>query len=374
MILVYFDNNATTRLLPEAFEAMRPYLTERFLNPASAAARILGETDPAIEAKRALGQLLGDADLYREIVITSGASEANSWAIQAGCPIGGHLITTRIEHPSLLAAAGAAERRGVRVDYVSPGSDGRVRPDDILELLTPDTALISIMLANNETGVLQPIEEIAAAVRKRSPHTLLHTDATQAVGRIAIDLVDRLGDVDLLSLSAHKFHGPRGIGAWFVRDGVEVSPLIYGAQEDGRRGGTANSASAAGMATAARHAFERLDDMDRVESLRSRIESELLEIVPGARVNGVDAPRLPNTSSITFPGILADEVVDQLALQGICIASGSACESGSTAPSHVLTALGLSYEAAKATVRFSLSFDTTADEVSTVIAAMRAVR
>ncbi|WGM45842.1 Cysteine desulfurase NifS [Brevundimonas sp. NIBR10] len=371
MIVAYLDNNATTRLLPEAFEAMRPYLTDRFLNPASAAAVARGDPDPASDARRALAALLGDPDLHRDIVLTSGASEANSWVVQAACPGEGHIVLSAIEHPSLIAAAEAAERRGAQVDYVGCGQDGRVDAADILKVVRPDTALVSVMFANNETGVLQPVAEIAAEARRRAPDVLIHTDATQAVGRVALDLVGDLADVDLLSLSAHKFHGPRGVGALFVREGIELAPLIHGRQDDGRRGGTSNSAAAAGLAVAAQHAMRGINDWATMVDLRSRLEAGLYSIHSGSWTNGRSVPRLPNTLSMTLPGLSAEDVVDQLALQGICIASGSACDSGSMAPSHVLSAMGLSYEDAKSTLRFSLSSWTTAMEIDIVLSAMR---
>lgn len=365
MIRAYLDNNATTRLLPAAFKAMTPYLTGEFLNPSSAASQVLGAGDPAHDAKLALGRLMGSADLADQFVLTSGASEANSWAVFAAIQhrADAHIVTTAIEHSALLAAAAAAAERGARVDRVGCDTSGRVNASDIAIVLKPDTVLVSVMMANNETGVVQPVGEIADTVRQIAPAALIHVDATQCLGRIPIDLTEGLREIDLLSLSAHKFHGPKGIGALFVRSGLEIPSMIHGTQEEGRRGGTVNAAGAAGLAAAAEHARRSLLRADDVAAMRDHLEASLLSACPHVRFNGAAAHRLPNTSSITLRGLNADEAVEALARRGICVASGSACSSGSQAPSHVLTAMGLGYDDAKATLRLSLSTESRWEEI-----------
>ena len=364
-IRAYLDNNATTRLAPEALAAMMPYLTDLYLNASSSAGELMGAARPLSQAKRALGQLLGDETAAGRFFLTSGASEANSWALHAATfgRSAGHLVASAIEHPSLLSALDALAALGWDVDLVHPRSSGRVEPADIAALLREDTAFVAVMLANNETGVIQPVAEIGALVRDASPAALLHIDATQAVGRIPLSLDGNLVQADLVSLSAHKFHGPNGAGALFASGDIRLPALVHGSQQDGRRGGTPDTAAAAGLAESARLAQARLPLMDRVQALRDEFERALLERVPHAYVLGSGAHRLPNTSSFVVPGISADQLVETLALEGIVIASGSACSSGTTAPSHVLTAMGVDYEDAKAALRVSLSVETSAEEL-----------
>ena len=230
--------------------------------------------------------------------------------------------------------------------------------------------MVSIQLANNETGAVQSLAELAGLVRDRAPAALFHTDATQALGRIPIDLLEELREVDLLSFSAHKFHGPKGIGGLFLREGAKLAPLIPGEQEGGLRGGTSNVPGAAGLAVAARAAKTNLTRMTNVALLRDRLEQELLTLRPDARIHAAGTRRLPNTCSISLPSLNADDVVEQLALQGICIATGSACTAGATAPSHVLTAMGVSAPDARSTLRFSLSVNTSQEEISDTLATL----
>ena len=232
---------------------------------------------------------------------------------------------------------------------------------------------MSLQFANNETGVVQPLAEIGALVRSIAPDALIHSDATQAVGRIALDLSNKLAEIDLLSFSGHKFHGPKGIGGLFIRNGIELDPLIPGEQEHGKRGGTSNVPAAAGMAVAAHRAKLGLTTMAAVAALRDELEALLLAMVPGACVNAKDVQRLPNTSSVTLPGSDGDHMVEQLALQGICVATGSACNAGANAPSHVLTAMGLTAAAARSTLRLSLSSETSKADIVTTVAAMQAL-
>ncbi len=376
MMRAYLDNNATTRPAPSVVAAMLQYLEELYLNPSSAAGRIIqGDADPVVRAKRELGALLGSADLAEGVMLTSGASESNSWAV-FGATHGrglGHIVVSGVEHPSVRRAVEAAGRRGFEVAVVPVDRDGRVCEAAFRNALSADTCLVSVMLANNETGVVQPLERLSRHVREQCPQAIVHCDATAALGRIAVDMDGELGEVDLLSLSGHKFHGPKGVGALFVRPGLQLPAMIHGEQEEGLRGGTSNTHAAAGIAEAARLALGRGRSSSRVERLRDELEARLLRIVPSARVNGAAVQRLPNTSSIVLPGLDAAAAVDRLATEGICVSTGSACSAGASAPSAVLLAMGLSYADALSTMRFSLSHETTEDEIEATIQALGAL-
>lgn len=369
MIRAYLDNNATTRPYDAVLKAQLLVQQELYLNASSLAGELLGAARPLAEARMAMLNLLG-GDAEDRLVLTSGASEANAWAVFGATSSGSHIVTTAVEHRSILAASEAARARGLTVDLIGVDANGLVSPDTLAASLRPDTQLVSIQLANNETGVIQPLGSLAAMIRENAPGALIHCDATQAVARIAIDLSDMLAEIDLLSFSAHKFHGPKGIGGLFIRDGVQLTPLIAGEQEGGLRGGTSNVPGAAGLAVAARQAQANLKAMTAVAKLRDELESRLLALYPGARINGAGTPRLPNTSSVLFPGALAEDLVEALALQGICVATGSACTAGATAPSHVLTAMGLAPADARATLRFSLSAETQHQEIDLALAAL----
>lgn len=373
MIRAYLDNNATTKPAPTVVAAMLQYLESLFLNPSSSAGRIIqGHVDPVVDAKRALGTLLGSGDLSEGVMLTSGASEANSWAV-FGATQGrnsGHIVVSQIEHPSLRRAVEAAARRGLEVTSVPVDGDGRVDESTFRAVLRTDTCFVSVMLANNETGVVQPVAELSRHVREVCPEAIIHCDATSALGRIAVDLDGSLQEVDLLSLSGHKFHGPKGVGALFVRPGLHLPPMVHGEQEDGLRGGTSNTPAAAGIAEAARLALDRASSQAIVGLLRDDLEARLLELVPTARINGGTVDRLPNTSSIVFPGLDASEAVDRLAMSGICVSTGSACSAGASSPSAVLLAMGLSYADARSTLRFSLSYETTEAEIEATVDAL----
>lgn len=364
----YFDNNATTRLAPEALAAMMPYLTDDYFNASSVAGERMQTGRPVADARRELARLFGDASRGEGFLLTSGASEANSWAVHAATwqQRPGHIVASAIEHPSLLAALDAQVRVGWTVDLVKPQSSGRIDPQVFAAHIRPDTAFAAMMLANNETGVIQPVAEIGAALRRFAPGALFHVDATQAPGRIALSLDGALAEVDFVAISAHKFHGPKGIGALFVADG-RVPALIHGSQEAGQRGGTLNTAGAAGLAAAAKLARTRLGKMDRVRALRDRFEDGLHSRIEGVRILGAEAERLPNTSAFCLAGIDALEAVDALARDGFAVASGAACASGATAPSHVFTAMGLDYDSAKATLRVSLSHQTSEADIDAVL-------
>lgn len=356
-IRIYLDNNATTRPHPEVLAAMRQYEEELYLNAASIAGELLGAARPLTDARLSMAQLLGASDDDR-IVLTSGATEANAWVFHA-TPPGGHIVTSQVEHSSILAASAMAQRRGHAVKFASVDPIGLIRPEDLAAKLSPDTKLVSLQLANNETGVVQPLAALAKVVRAIAPQALIHSDATQAVGRIGIRLDQELVEVDLLSFSGHKFHGPKGIGGLFIRDGIKIDALVPGEQEGGHRGGTSNVPAGAGLSEAARAALRRLVLQPEVAARRDRLEAAILRAWPSAEVNALGALRLPNTSSITIKGMDAEDMVERLASKGICVATGSACTAGATAPSHVLTAMGLSTTDARSTLRFSLSIYTT---------------
>ncbi len=365
---IYMDANATTPLLPQVFEAMRPHLLGSFGNASSIhhygqQARMAVE-----EAREQVAAALGAR--ASEIVFTGGATESDNLALfgvvgkalDAG--ESAHLITTSIEHHAVLHAAEALEARGAAVTYLPVSSGGIVDPEDVRRALRPETRLVSVMLANNETGALQPVEAIARLTREAG--VPMHTDAVQALGKIAVD-VKTLG-VDLLSLSGHKLHGPQGVGALWVRRGIKLQPMLYGgAHERQRRAGTENLAGLAGLGVAMQLGRQALADgtVARVAALRDRLEQGLLSTVDECGVNGPVAPgtRLPNTTNLWFDHLEGEALVIALDLKGLAVSGGSACASGATEPSHVLTAMGLGAHRARASLRFSLTRLTTEDEV-----------
>ncbi len=349
---VYLDNNATTPLLPEVLQAMMPLLTEHFGNPSSAhgwgrRVRVLVD-----EARRNVATLIGARP--STVLFTSGGTEADNLALRGVAALrpGTHIVTTAIEHHAVLEGAKALEHEGlVRLSVVPVGADGVVSAEAIVDALEPDTGLVSVMLANNETGALQPVAQIAAACRRRQ--ILMHTDAVQAAGKHPID-VEQLG-VDLLSISAHKIGGPKGVGALYLRPGLKLNPLHHGGnQERGLRPGTENTAGIVGFGAAAQLAKANLDEEClRLKSLRDGFERELLRRVDGVRVNGPQEGRVPNTSSLTIRDVEAEALLLMLDMEGIAISAGSACTTGAMAPSHVLTAMGLSADEAHHTVRLA---------------------
>ncbi len=368
MIRAYLDNNATTRPLEAVVAAMLPYFREMYVNPSSAAGQVLGADRIIAEAKHEAARLLGADDPSTEFILTSGASESNSWAFHAAeLQAGDHIVVSAIEHPSVLAACEAAEAAGVRVSLVGCDESGLISEEAFLAAVGPDTRLVSVMLANNETGVIQPVERLSTIARNQSPTCLIHCDVTQALGRIPVDLSGDLDEIDLASFSAHKFHGPKGVGGMYIRAGTRIRPILHGEQEGGLRGGTINSPGAAGLSKACEMARLGLPSMTAVQSLRDDLEAQLRSRIGGVSINGLGAPRLPNTSSVTIKGLAAADTVDELARRGICVANGSACTAGSDAPSHVLTAMGVSYEDAFQTIRISLSHETTPGELALLV-------
>jgi cysteine desulfurase len=351
---VYFDNNATTPLAPEVFEAMRPYLLEDYGNASSI--HWFGQRAKAgvEKAREQVARLLNAR--ASEIVFTSGGTESDNAAIlgivEAARGERKHVVTTAIEHPAVLATAKTIEKRGVSVTYVRVGASGVVDPADVLTALRPETMLISVMHANNELGTVQPLDEIGRIAREHD--TYFHTDAVQSTGKIPVD-VEKLG-VDLLALSAHKLNGPKGVGALYVRKGTMLRTLLHGGHhERDRRPGTENVAGIVGLGAAAEHARAHLaDEHRRVAALRDRLEAGILASVPRVAVNGDRTRRVPTTTNLAFDYIEGEGLVIAMDLRGIACSTGSACSSGSLEPSHVLSAIGLKPEQARASIRFSL--------------------
>ena len=365
--LHYLDNAATTATRPQVLEAMLPYFTQHFGNPSSihSAGR---DTRRAVEnARRQVAAALGCEP--REIYFTAGGSESDNWALKgvafANRKKGNHIITSAIEHHAVLHTCGWLERHGFEVTYLPVDEYGRVNPADVEKAITDQTILISIMFANNEIGTIQPIAEIAKIAKAHN--ILFHTDAVQAVGKVPMKLSDM--NIDFLSLSGHKLHAPKGVGALYVKRGVRFRPFIVGGhQESGRRAGTENVASVVGLGKAAELARLHIDDEHtRVRAMRDKLEQTILKTVPSVRVNGDPEHRLPNTSNISFEYIEGESILMLLDMYHICASSGSACTTGSLEPSHVLRAMGIPYTAAHGAIRFSLSRYNTMDEVDFVL-------
>jgi cysteine desulfurase len=362
---VYLDNNATTPLLPEVFEAMRPYFAEHFGN-ASSIHHHGQETRAAVErARESVAALLGCRS--SEIVFTSGGTEGDNLAISGLARAGDHVISSTIEHHAVLNSCKHLEAIGCEVTYVPVDGRGLVDPDDVRRALRPNTKLITIMMANNETGVLQPVEEIGKIAAEADVY--FHTDAVQAAGKMPIE-VKRLA-CDLLSISGHKLHAPQGVGAIYVGKGTVLQPMFYGgSHERSRRAGTENVPGIIGLGKAAELAREALErgDLARMSAMRDRIEQTILSEVDATGVNGEGAPRVPNTTNIHFDYIEGEALVIALDLKGLAVSTGAACSSGAIEPSHVLTAMGLPPEIARASLRFSLGKQNTPDDIEFALA------
>jgi cysteine desulfurase len=357
---VYLDNNATTPMLPEVFEAMRPYFGEQFGN-ASSIHHHGQETRAAVEsARESVAELLGSGP--SEIVFTSGGTESDNLAIAGLVKPGDHVITSSIEHHAVLHAVQHLQQAGCQITVVPVDERCLINPDDVKRALRPNTRLITVMMANNETGVLQPVEEIGKIATEAG--VLFHTDAVQAAAKVAID-VERIG-CHALSISAHKIHGPQGIGALYVKKGTQLQPLFYGGRhERSRRAGTENVPGIVGLGRAAGIARDgfKTGAVERLAAMRDALQRRILEQIEDASVNGDGAPRVPNTTNIRFNQIEGESLVIALDLKGLAVSTGAACSSGAIEPSHVLTAMGLRPEQARASIRFSLGKQTTGDDV-----------
>ncbi|MFZ0866422.1 MAG: cysteine desulfurase family protein [Candidatus Sulfotelmatobacter sp.] len=362
---IYLDNNATTPVLPEVFEAMRPYFVEHFGN-ASSIHHHGQETRAAIErARDSVASLLGCR--AAEVVFTSGGTEGDNLAIAGLTGSGDHVVTSSIEHHAVLHACKHLEDTGCEVTYLPVDGRGLVDPDDVRRALRPSTRLISIMMANNETGVLQPLEEIGKIAAESDVY--FHTDAVQSAAKVPID-VERIG-CDALSISGHKMHAPQGVGALYVRKGTRLRPLFYGGRhERSRRAGTENVPGIVALGKAAELAlqgFERGEDK-KTSALRDRLQQGILAQVEEAGVNGNGAARVPNTTNIYFDHIDGEAMVIALDLKGLAVSTGAACSSGAIEPSHVLVAMGLRPDRARASIRFSLGKQNTAEDIDLALA------
>ncbi len=367
MAYIYADNAATTRLSDTAFDAMKPFMLAEYGN-ASTLYKLGRSAHKAVENAR--GVFAKGINAYpAEIYFTSGGTESDNWAIkgtahrlaESGKK---HIVTDNIEHHAVLNSAKALEREGFEVTYVSADNNGLVRAEDVAAAIRPDTAMVSVMFANNELGTIQPVAEIGSICR--STGVLFHCDAVQAAGILPIDV--KAMNIDLLSISAHKFHGPKGVGVMYARRGCVPETYIDGGeQERGHRAGTENVAGIVGAAAAFAEAMsERDEKAERLCAMRDEIQSGLMKI-PGSQVNGVTAPRLPGTLNMSFDGIDGQSLIFELDLKGLAASSGSACASGSVDPSHVLLALGLPYKLAHGSLRLSLGKYNTSDEAEMII-------
>ena len=370
METIYLDNNATTRVDERVFTAMRPYLTHQFAHPSSPHLLGIKVREKIEQARDSVAVLLGTSH-PDEIVFTSGGTESINTAIKgvlAASPARNHIVVTKVEHISVLKLCLYMANHHYRITYLPVDREGTLNLEELRRSLTDATAIVSVMWANNETGVVFPIEEIGEIVKERG--IMLHVDAVQAVGRIPINLRN-LPHVDLLSLSGHKFHGPKGVGALFVRRGTKLHSLIVGGPQEGmRRAGTENVASIIGMGKAAELASIYLDEeKTRVRYLRDRLERGIIEQIQGTRVNGNLKKRIPNTTNVTFSGCGASNVLKSMEMYGIYATSGAACTGGLN-PSHVLMAMGLTPQEALSSIRFGLSRYNTEGEIDYVISVL----
>ncbi len=366
---VYLDNNATTRIDPLVVEAMMPFLTERYGNPSSMHTFGGDVSSDVEEARMSVARLLG-ADNDYEIVFTGSGTESDNLAILGTVSYfrdKKHIITTRVEHPAVLNLCKKLERDGYRVTYVPVDREGNLDVDFLKQSVDDDTAIVSVMFANNETGVINPVREIGPFLRERN--VPFHVDAVQAAGKVPIDVNEI--QCDYLTISGHKLHAPKGIGVLYVRRGSRMRPILYGGhQEKGRRPGTENVPSIVGLGRAARLAMEYMKDTSETARLRNKLEKGLLERFGNSSLNGNPAARVPNTTNVGFEYIEGEAVLLYLSDRGIAASSGSACSSGSLEPSHVLRAMGVPFTSAHGSIRFSLSRFTTEDEIDYVLKIM----
>ncbi len=371
MRLIYADNNATTPIAPEVVEAMTPFLTHDFFNPSSMYEPARKTQEAMARARKTVADCFKVGD-PRQFIFTSCATESNNTAIVGvakAVPGRRQIVTTTVEHPAVLEVCKDLQRQGHPVTFLPVDRDGKLDVRQYIRAIGPETLLVTIMHANNETGVIFPVAELARIAKEIDPAIVFHTDATQSVGKVPIDLEGEFRHVDLLSFSGHKLHTPKGIGALFVRRGTPVRPLLFGGhQEEGRRAGTENVPYIVGLAKALDLAAANLDDeATRIGALRDRLERALVATIPWVQVNGQRAARLPNTLNISCHFVEGEGMLYQLSDAGICASSGSACTSGSLEPSHVLRALGVPFTAVHGSIRFSFSRYNTEADVDRII-------
>jgi cysteine desulfurase len=367
---IYLDNNATTRVCDEAVEVMMPFLTEKYGNPSSMH-DFGGQVGRNLQkARQQIADFVGAAN-PDEIIFTSCGTENSNMALRGLTnPHRKHIITTKVEHPCVLNVVKHLEKKGYEATYLGVNSEGEIDLEEFKDSIRPDTAMVAIMWANNETGVIFPVEKMAAITKEKNPETLFFVDGVQAAGKIPMNVKNT--KIDMLGISGHKVHAPKGVGALYIRKGTLIAPFMLGGhQEKGKRAGTENVASIIAFGEAAESAAKLLDDENtRVKALRDRLEKGLLERIFNARVNGSRINRVPNTTNISFEYIEGELMLLHLSDFGICASSGSACTSGNLEPSHVLRAMGVPFTAVHGSIRFSLSRYTTDEEVDYVLEKM----
>ena len=370
--IVYLDNNATTKIDPEVLDAMLPYLSEKYGNPSSIHSFGGNIGKDITRARQKVAELIGAENDY-EIVFTGTGTESDNLAILGTVAYykeKNHIITSRVEHPAILSTCKKLEKEGYRITYVPVDRDGNLNINFLKESVTEDTAIVSIMYANNETGVIFPVEEIGAFLKEQE--IPFHIDAVQAAGKLPID-VKKL-QCNLLSITGHKFHAPKGIGVLYVHRGTRMRPILHGGhQEKGRRPGTENTASIIGMGKAAELAMKQIQDESRIKALRDKLENGIVSMFPNSHLNGNKIMRVPNTTNIGFEYIEGEAILLYLDERNIAASSGSACSSGALEPSHVLRAMGVPFTSAHGSIRFSLSRFTTEKEIDYVLSVMPSV-
>lgn len=377
MKTIYVDNNATTPVAPEVMKVMIPYFTENFYNSSAISGRVYGVDATIAKARRTVAGFLGASDA-KEIAFTSCATESNNWAIFGASradPDRRHIITSSVEHPAILEVCKSLCKNGYDVTFLDVNTDGNLSIDELIDSIRPDTLLVTLMAANNETGVIFPVDRLSVVVKERDPNIIFHTDATQYVGKLPVDLNQAFEHVDLMSFSGHKFHGPKGVGGLFIRKGVPLAPLLYGGnQERGRRSGTENVPGIIGFAKACELAENNIENMQSVEILRNQLENELLELFPSALVNGAKVNRLPNTLNIAFRDMDGETLLHQLSMHGVYASNGSACSTGSLNYSHVLSAMGVPYDYIAGSVRFSFSRLNSLEDVEIIVETIEQIK
>lgn len=372
--MIYLDNNATTKPSPRVIEAMLPYLSECYFNASASTAAFTGADKPRREAAIAMSKLM-NAEEPDCFAFTSGATESNNWVLYSATKgrKGGNVVISTVEHASISEPSAELARRGFKVIEIPVDDQGIVQLDALEVALNDETALVSIMAGNNETGVLEPIPAVGQLIRERSPNALFHTDATQAIGKIPVDLQTEWQDVDLVSFSAHKFHGPKGIGGLYIRPGLKVEPMLLGGgQERGLRSGTTNTSALAGLAAAASEALDY--KWQAVRELRDAFEATLREASPVAVIHSRNAPRLPNTSCFSLPAVIGEDMAASLATLGVIVGTGSACSAGALGPSRVLRSMGVPHDVAIGTVRVSLSRFSKPQDITNLIVSLTKLR
>lgn len=367
--IVYLDNNATTQVSPEVVEEMMPYFTQYYGNPSSMH-DFGGKVGEKIKVAREQVKEFMGASLATEIVFTASGSESANMAIRGvleANKTSKHIITTKIEHPCVLNLYKSLEKEGYRVTYLSVDNEGNLDEQELENAICDETVLVSVMYANNETGIIFPVEKLAQIVKNKNPKTKFFVDAVQAAGKIKLDVKNTL--IDLMGISGHKIHAPKGIGALYIKKGTIVMPLIIGGhQEKGKRAGTENVPYIIGLGKACELANAALEDeLTRVKALRDKLEQGIIKLIPNARLNACMENRVPNTTNIGFQYIEGELILLHMSDAGICASSGSACTSGSLEPSHVLRAMGIPFTALHGSIRFSLSRYTTETEIDYVL-------